>query len=227
MPIIGNVAAMAQIGRHRRLLQLGVGLWLYGATMALMIKAGLGLDPWDVFHEGLTKATGLSFGTIVAIVGALCLLAWLPLRQRPGLGTVLNIIVIAISVDVTLALVPDPASHAIELKCLLASLGIVGNGLAGALYVGAALGTGPRDGLWVGIVARTDWSITAVRTTLEFSVLTAGLILGGTANIATVVYALAIGPIVQRLLPLVEVPASVPVPSVQWPVVLRRAGARV
>ncbi|MBO9534631.1 MAG: hypothetical protein J7513_16785 [Solirubrobacteraceae bacterium] len=218
---------MAQIGRHRRLLQLLAGLWLYGATMALMVKAGLGLDPWDVFHEGLTKVTGLSFGTIVAIVGAVALLAWIPLRQRPGIGTVLNIIVIAISVDATLAILPDPASDAIELKCAMALAGILGNGLAGALYVGAGLGTGPRDGLWVGLVARTGASVRLVRTILELSVFTIGLCLGGTANIATVVYALAIGPIVQALLPRTTVPEGVPMPQPLRPLMIQRATARV
>ncbi len=217
MPVGFNVASVTWIGRHRRLLQLLAGLWLYGATMACMVRAGLGLDPWDVFHEGLTRLTGLSFGTIVAIVGALCVIAWIPLRQRPGIGTVLNIVVIAASVDCTLALIPDLPADAIELRCALASFGILGNGLAGALYVGAGLGTGPRDGLWVGLVARTGWSVRSVRTCLELTVFTVGLCLGGTANIATAVYALAIGPIVQALLPRTTVAEHVPAPRLPHP----------
>jgi uncharacterized membrane protein YczE len=190
----------------RRPLQLLVGLWLYGATMALMVRAGLGLDPWDVFHQGLTEHLGISFGAVVAIVGAVVLLAWIPLKQRPGIGTILNIVVIAIAVDVTLGWVPVPSHDAIEWRTALLVTGILGNGLAAALYVGAGLGAGPRDGLWVAIVDRTGVSIRIVRTVMEVTVLSIGFALGGNVNIGTVAYALAIGPIVGLLLPLVQMP---------------------
>lgn len=187
----------------RRLVQLLAGLWLYGATMALMIESGLGLDPWDVFHEGLTHHIGLSFGAVTALVGALVLIAWIPLRQRPGIGTVLNVIVIAISVDVTLAWLPE-ADDALLAVPMLAG-GIVGNGLAGALYVGSDLGPGPRDGLWVAIVRRSGLSVRLVRTSIEVTVVAAGFALGGTVGAGTVLYALSIGPIVQAFLPFTTV----------------------
>jgi len=183
----------------RRLVQLLVGLWLYGATMAMLVRSGLGLDPWDVFHEGLTHHVPLSFGQVVIAVGALVLLLWIPLRQRPGIGTVLNVIVIGLAADATLAVLPD-AEH-LTVAILLLVGGIVGNGLAGAMYVSAGLGAGPRDGLWTGIVARTGLSVRLVRTALEVTVVVAGFALGGTAGLGTVLYALTIGPLVQLFLP--------------------------
>ncbi len=184
----------------RRLVRLVAGLWLYGATMAFMVEAGLGLDPWDVLHEGLTHHVPLSFGQVVIAVGALVLLAWLPLRQRPGIGTILNIGLIGVAVDVTLAWLPTPDALAVRVGFLL--VGVVGNALAGALYVGADLGTGPRDGLWVGLVRRTGRSVRVVRTSLELLVLAVGFALGGTVGVGTVVYALTIGPLVQLFLAL-------------------------
>ena len=142
--------------------QLIVGLWLYGATMAFMVEATLGLDPWDVFHEGMTHHVDLTFGQIVIVTGAAVLLLWIPLRQRPGIGTILNVILIGIAADVTLAWLPTPDNLAVRIGFL--ALGVVGNGLAGARYVGAHLGPGPRDGLWVGIVKRTGHSVRLVRT---------------------------------------------------------------
>ncbi len=187
----------------RRLAQLVLGLWLYGATMALMVESGLGLDPWDVFHEGLTHHLPLTFGQVVILVGAVVLLLWVPLRQRPGIGTVLNVLLIGVAVDVTLAWLPTPDHLAAQVTFLM--LGVVGNGLAGALYIGADLGTGPRDGLWTGLVRRTGRSVRLVRTALELTVLLVGFALGGTVGIGTVVYALVIGPVVQLFLPLVQV----------------------
>lgn len=187
----------------RRLVQLVAGLWLYGATMALLVESGLGLDPWDVFHEGLTHHVPLTFGQVVIAVGALLLLLWIPLRQRPGIGTVLNVLLIGIAVDVTLALLPTPDALGTQVVFLV--LGVVGNGLAGALYIGADLGTGPRDGIWTGIVRRTGRSVRLVRTSLEVTVLVTGFLLGGTVGVGTVLYALAIGPVVQAALPLVQV----------------------
>lgn len=196
----------------RRLVQLVLGLWLYGATMALLVESGLGLDPWDVFHEGLTRHVPLSFGQVVIVVGAVVLLLWVPLRQRPGLGTVLNVLLIGIAVDVTLAWLPTPDHLAVQATFL--ALGVVGNGLAGALYIGADLGTGPRDGLWTGVVRRTGRSVRLVRTGLEVTVLLVGFALGGTVGVGTVVYALAIGPVVQLFLPVVRVRRPTDAPTV-------------
>ncbi|WP_433386608.1 YczE/YyaS/YitT family protein [Micromonospora sp. KLBMP9576] len=194
--------------RHRparRLTQLYAGLVLYGLSMALMIHSGLGLDPWDVFHQGLSELTGLSFGTVTIAVGALVLLLWIPLRQRPGLGTVSNVLVIGLVVDATLALLPAGGPLAVRVGMLAA--GIVANGAATGLYLGARLGPGPRDGLMTGYVARRPGrSVRLVRTVIEVVVLALGWLLGGTVGVGTVAYALAIGPLTQFFLPLFTVP---------------------
>lgn len=194
----------------RRVPQLLAGLWLYGASMALQIRATLGLDPWDVLHEGLTKITGLSFGLITAIVGAVVLLCWIPLKQKPGVGTVANVIVIGLAVDVTLFLLPTPTG--LLPRILFLTAGIVLNGLAAATYIGARLGPGPRDGLTTGFCARTGISLRLVRTVVEVAVLGIGWLLGGTIGIGTVLYAFTIGPLTQLFLPVVtwvsERPAS-------------------
>jgi uncharacterized membrane protein YczE len=204
------MAAMARVELHpvpvavrpaRRLTQLFAGLTLYGASMALMIRSTLGLDPWDVLHDALAKLTGLTFGTITAITGALVLLCWLPLRQRPGIGTVSNILLIAVAVDATLAVLPTPDLLITRIGFLAA--GVVLNGLATASYIGARLGPGPRDGLMTGLHARTGASVRLVRTGIELTVLATGAVLGGTIGAGTVVYALAIGPLTQAFLPLV------------------------
>jgi uncharacterized membrane protein YczE len=200
----------------RRFAQLLIGLWGYGATMALMIEARLGLDPWDVFHQGLTRHLPLSFGVVTMLVGAVVLMLWIPLRQRPGIGTVLNVLVIGVSVDATLTLLPTPGQLPARAGFLAA--GIAGNALSGALYVGAGLGTGPRDGLWVGLVRRTGASVRLVRTTIEVSALIAGFALGGTVGVGTVLYALLIGPLVQVFLPLVRVPEPATADPVGEPV---------
>ncbi|MGK5672235.1 YczE/YyaS/YitT family protein [Micromonospora sp. URMC 106] len=200
MTAIGNL-------RHRpvrRLTQLYAGLVLYGLSMALMIRSGLGLDPWDVFHQGLSERTGLSFGTVTIAVGALVLLLWIPLRQRPGLGTVSNVLVIGLVVDATLALLPAGGPLGVRIGLLVA--GIVANGAATGLYIGARLGPGPRDGLMTGYVARRPGrSIRLVRTVIEVTVLALGWLLGGTVGVGTVAYALAIGPLTQVFLPLFTV----------------------
>jgi len=192
----------------RRLAQLYAGLVLYGVSMALQIRAGLGLDPWDVFHQGVAEHTGLSFGTVVVITGAVVLLAWVPLRQRPGIGTVSNVFVIGVAVDAGLAVLPAAGSTAIGLAMLLAGVGL--NGLASGAYIGAGLGPGPRDGLMTGLVRTTGRSVRAVRTSIEVGVLAVGAALGGTVGLGTVVYAFSIGPLVHVLLPRLTVAAPAP-----------------
>jgi uncharacterized membrane protein YczE len=203
MPIVRHDAAVPRDRPVRRLSQLYAGLALYGASMALQIRAGLGLDPWDVFHQGVSDRTGLSFGTVVIVTGALVLLAWVPLRQRPGLGTLSNVFVIGIAVDVSLAALPTAGSAPVAVAMLLSGVGL--NGVAGGAYIGAGLGPGPRDGLMTGLVRRTGRSVRLVRTSIELTVLAAGAALGGTVGIGTAVYALGIGPLVHVLLPALTV----------------------
>lgn len=187
----------------RRVPQLLVGLALYGTSMAMQIRGTLGLQPWDVLHEGLTAQTTLSFGLVTAIVGVVVLLAWIPLRQRPGAGTVANVVVIAVTVDAALALIPAATTVAGRIALMVG--GLLLNGIATAAYVGARLGPGPRDGLMTGLAARTGWSIRLVRTGIELTVLALGWLLGGTVGVGTVLYAVAIGPLTQAFLPLLAV----------------------
>jgi uncharacterized membrane protein YczE len=192
----------------RRLAQLYAGLVLYGFSMALMIEAALGLNPWDVLHEGVAGRVPLTFGQVTIAVGTLVLLAWIPLRQRPGFGTVSNVVVIGLAVDASLMLLPAPDSLVVRAVWLVS--GIALNAVATAAYIGARLGPGPRDGLMTGLVRRTGSSVRVVRTLLEVSVLATGWLLGGTVGIGTVAYALAIGPLVHVLLPRLTVPEAVP-----------------
>ena len=187
----------------RRLVQLYLGLTLYGASMGLMIQGNLGLDPWDVLHSGITKHLDVSFGTVVIAMSFVVLLAWIPLRQWPGLGTISNAIVIGLVTDLTLSTVDRP--DALWLRIVFMASGIVVNALAGALYIGAQFGPGPRDGLMTGLVRRTGLSVRLVRTTLEVTVLAVGWLLGGVVGFGTVAYALAIGPLVHFLLPIFTV----------------------
>ncbi|KOV75443.1 membrane protein [Nocardia sp. NRRL S-836] len=183
----------------RRLPQLVGGLWLYGASMALQIRATLGLNPWDVLHEGLAERTGLSFGLITAITGVAVLLLWIPLRQKPGVGTIANVVVIAVAVDATLAILPAP--QGLLPRIVFLTLGIVLNAVAFAAYVGSRLGPGPRDGMVTGFCRRTGVSLRVVRTVIELLVLGTGWLLGGTVGIGTILYALGIGPLSQLFLP--------------------------
>lgn len=175
------------------------GLALYGFSMALMVRGALGLNPWDVLHEGVSAAAGISFGAVTAATGVAVLLLWVPLGQRPGFGTLANVVVIAVSVDASLAVLrwalPTPPPGALAVA--LASSGIVLNALATVLYLGAGMGPGPRDGLMTGLVARTGLSVRLVRSGIEVAVLGAGWLLGGTVGLGTVVYALGVGPLVQ------------------------------
>ena len=173
---------------------LVVGLWIFGTGEGLLVVSGLGNSPWSVLAEGLARATALSVGVLTNIIGLLVLLLWLPLRQRPGLGTVANAVLVGTFMDLTLAVVPRADS--VVLNLLLVLLGIVLVGVGAGLYLGAALGPGPRDGLMTGLHRVTGRSITQVRWFLELSVLAVGFLLGGTAGIGTVLFALLVGPIV-------------------------------
>ncbi|MFI6169742.1 YitT family protein [Nocardia sp. NPDC051052] len=186
----------------RRLVALYVGLWLYGFSMAVMVRAGLGLDPWDVFHQGVAGHVPMSFGTVTALTGIAVLLAWIPLRQRPGLGTVSNVVVIAVSVDVGLWLLP--AWEMIPVRVGAMGAAVVLNAIATVLYIGAGMGPGPRDGLMTGLVRRTGVSVWVVRTAIEVTVLSVGWLLGGSIGVGTLVYAFGIGPLIQLLIPVVS-----------------------
>jgi uncharacterized membrane protein YczE len=172
-----------------------VGLSGYGFSMAMMVRSGLGLDPWDVFHQGLTVHTGMTIGIASAVVGVAVLLAWIPLRNRPGIGTIANVIVIAITVDAGMLVLPTPTSMPVRIAMMVAA--VVLNAISTVLYVGAGLGPGPRDGLMTGLVVRTGVSVRLVRTSIEATVLAVGWLLGGTVGVGTVVYAFGIGPLVQ------------------------------
>ncbi|MGA5345329.1 YczE/YyaS/YitT family protein [Streptomyces griseoincarnatus] len=193
--------------RHvaRRLFQLYGGLALYGASSALLVRSGLGLEPWNVLHQGLSERTGLSMGVVLTAVGALVLLLWIPLRQRPGLGTVSNVLVIGVAMDATLAVVPD--AHGMAVRVALMASGIVLNGAATGLYIAARFGPGPRDGLMTGLHQRTGVSVRLVRTAIEITVVVTGFLLGGTVGVGTVLYAVAIGPLAQLFLRAFAVPA--------------------
>lgn len=184
----------------RRLIQLFLGLALYGFSIGLMVRSNLGLNPWDVFHQGLSQLTGLSLGTIIVIIGAAVLLLWIPLRERPGIGTISNVFLIGFWSDVSLWLIPTVQSLPLAWAMLLG--GIFLNGVAGGAYIGAGLGPGPRDGLMTGLVKRTGKSVRLIRTGIEVTVVAAGWALGGTLGLGTLLYAVAIGPLVHRMLPL-------------------------
>ncbi|WP_435590699.1 YczE/YyaS/YitT family protein [Nocardia sp. bgisy118] len=186
----------------RRLVALYSGLWLYGFSMAVMVRAGLGLDPWDVFHQGVAEHVPLSFGAVTAVTGAVVLLAWIPLRQRPGLGTISNIVVIGLSVDTGLWLLPTWESLPVRVAAMLAAVAL--NAAATVLYIGAGMGPGPRDGLMTGLVRRTGWSVRLIRTAIEVTMLVTGWLLGGSVGIGTLVYAFGIGPLIQLMIPAVD-----------------------
>lgn len=183
---------------YRRLVRLYAGLALYGASDALLVRAALGLDPWDVFHQGLSRHSGISIGVVSIVVGAAVLLLWWPIRQRPGLGTVSNVFVVGATIDTTLALVPTHQALAYRIPLLLA--GVLLNGLATGLYITARFGPGPRDGLMTGLHRRTGRSLRLIRTGIELAVLAAGYALGGGVGVGTVLYALTIGPLAQFFL---------------------------
>ncbi|MEU0538671.1 hypothetical protein [Nocardia sp. NPDC005978] len=186
----------------RRVIALYVGLWWYGLSMAIMLRAALGLDPWDVFHQGVADHVPLSFGTVVAITGAVVLLAWIPLRQRPGLGTVSNVVVIGIAVDTGLWLLPEVDGLPARIAAMVAA--VVLNAAATVLYIGAGMGPGPRDGLMTGLVRRTGRPVWLVRSGLEVTVLSIGWLLGGSIGVGTLVYAFGIGPLIHLMIPFAD-----------------------
>lgn len=196
---LGPVAQLRAGRLARRLPQLYVGLALYGVSLALMVRGHLGLAPWDVLHQGLTRYLPLTLGQVLIVVSFVVLLLWIPLREVPGLGTISNAIVIGLAADATLAVLVEP--EALWLRTVLMVSGVVLNGLATALYIGSQFGRGPRDGLMTGLHRRTGRSLRLVRTGLEVTVVALGLLLGGVAGVGTVLYALAIGPLAQHLLP--------------------------
>lgn len=183
----------------RRLAQLYAGLVLYGVSMALMVRSSLGVMPWDVLHQGLSRRLGWSLGSVTIVVGALVLLAWIPLRERPGLGTLSNVVVVGLAVDAVLAVLPAPGG--LPGRAAFAAAGILLNGVATAAYIGVRLGPGPRDGLMTGLVRRTGGPLGPIRTAIEVTVVLTGWLLGGTLGVVTVLYALSIGPLVHLLLP--------------------------
>jgi uncharacterized membrane protein YczE len=190
----------------RRWGQLILGLFLYGIAVGLLVRADVGLDPWTVFAQGLEVQTGLSLGLISVLIGVVVLLLWIPLRQRPGIGTVLNVLIIGVMLDVTLFVVDTP--ELLWLKWLMFAAGLTLLALATGLYLGARFGPGPRDGLMTGMHARFGWTVWKVRAGVEITVLTIGWLLGGTVGFGTIAFALLIGPMVGWALPRLRVPEA-------------------
>jgi len=207
--------------RLRRLVQLYAGLVLFGVSSSMLLLAGLGVDPWDVFHQGLSRRFGLGVGTWTIIVGVAVLLLWIPLRQRPGFGTLSNVVVVGLVMDLMLDVVPPV--HGVPAQVVVMVGGVVLNGIATGAYIGAGLGPGPRDGLMTGLAARGH-SIRVVRTSIELTVLLTGWLLGGTVGVGTVVYALGIGPIAHVTIPRLRIPLGDPVSAGAGELVVFSAG---
>ncbi len=184
--------------RLRRLVQLFAGLLLFGLSASMLLLAGLGVDPWDVLHQGLSRTLGLGVGTWAILVSAAVLTLWIPLRQRPGVGTIANAILVGVVIDVVLGAVRPP--HDLPMRVGVLVAGVLLNGFATGLYIGAGLGPGPRDGLMTGLAGRGH-PIRVVRTGIELTVLVLGWLLGGTVGVGTVLYALSIGPLAHVLIP--------------------------
>ena len=194
----------------RRLVQLFAGLVLYGISDSMLLLAGLGVDPWDVLHQGLARRTGVPTGTWAIIVGAAVLLLWIPLRQRPGVGTLCNVVLIGAVIDVVLAAASPP--HSLPVRAAVMVTAVVLNRVATGMYIGAGLGPGPRDGLMTGFAARGH-SLRVVRTGIEATVLLAGWLLGGTVGVGSVVYAAGIGPLAHVFVPLFSRSGNPPPPA--------------
>ncbi|MDO9498297.1 MAG: hypothetical protein Q7J48_21505 [Nocardioides sp.] len=204
-----ELGPLAQLRAGRltvRLALLYLGLAVYGASLAMMVRADLGLAPWDVLHSGLIRHVPITLGQAVVLMSFVVLVLWIPLREMPGLGTISNAVVVGLSCDATLLFLERPDAPALRVGLML--LGVATCGLATALYIGAQLGRGPRDGLMTGLARRTGLSLRLVRTGLEVSVVLIGLLLGGELGLGTVVFALTIGPIAQALLPIFVVDVS-------------------
>lgn len=199
----------------RRVAQLLGGLFLYGFAIAMMIRAALGISPWDVLSQGIVLHTGLNYAVVTNVVGALVLLLWIPIRQRPGVGTVVNVLLIGPSIEVGLWMLPSP--EGLVPRILLLVGGLVLLAVATGLYIGARFGPGPRDGLMTGIHRRTGWPIWAVRTSIEVTVLGVGWLLGGNVGFGTLAFALLIGPLVNITLPLLRVPERAPAEALEAP----------
>ncbi|HIW63372.1 MAG TPA: hypothetical protein H9881_13010 [Candidatus Stackebrandtia excrementipullorum] len=183
----------------RRVLQLAIGLWLFGFSVGLMVLADLGLPSWDVLHEGVSQVTGIPMGYVVILVSALVMVLWIPIRQRPGAGTVANLLAVGLALEATLALMSAPEHLGWRIAFMVG--GVVLNGIGTGLYIGAGFGPGPRDGLMTGL-ARKGRSIRVVRLSIELTVLVIGWLLGGTVWIGTLLYALAIGPLAHVFIPM-------------------------
>jgi uncharacterized membrane protein YczE len=196
----------------RRVLQLVVGLAIYGASMAMVIRGALGAIPWDVLHTGLIEHIPITFGQMSILLALVVLLMWIPLRQMPGLGTIANVFLVGLAADIALAIVPETDGIDARLALLLA--GIVLNAVATAMYIGSQLGPGPRDGLMTGLARISGHSIRLVRTSIEVFVVAVGALLGGSVGVGTVLYALAIGPLVHWMLPWFVVELQEPIPPV-------------
>lgn len=192
----------------RRVPQLLIGLFCYGFAIAMMIQAGIGVSPWDVLGQGTALQSGLPFGVATNMIGLLVLLLWIPIRQKPGIGTVLNVLLVGPSAEVGLAVLPMPTE--LWAQILLFAGGLTLLALATGLYIGARMGPGPRDGLMTGIHRKWGWKIWKVRTVIELTVLTIGWLLGGTVGVGTVAFALLIGPMVNAALPLLHIPEPRP-----------------
>ncbi len=207
---LGPIAQLRAGRLARRLPQLLVGLVLYGVSLALMVRGALGLAPWDVLHSGFVRHVPMTLGQAVVLFSFVVLLLWIPLRERPGIGTIANALVVGLAADAGLAVLVRPDALWLRLLLLVGGVGL--NGLATALYIGSQFGRGPRDGLMTGLARRTGRSLRLVRTTLEVIVVVLGLLLGGVLGLGTVLYALAIGPLSQLMLPwcTVELPTGPP-----------------
>lgn len=187
----------------RRLLQLVVGLYLYGLGIALIVRGELGVAPWDVLTQGIAKQTGLGFGLITIITSGIVLLLWIPIRQKPGFGTLMNALLVGPFADLSLWMIPTGLD--LWLRIVMLFGGILVLAVATGLYIGAHFGPGPRDGLMTGLHRRTGWRIWIVRTGIEVTVLITGWLLGGNVGIGTLAFALLIGPLCGYTIPLFAV----------------------
>ena len=211
-----NLSPLQQLRAGRltlRLVSLIVGLLFFALAMALMIRAQLGVDPWNVLHLGIANHVPLSLGTIAILTGALVLVSWIPLKQWPGLGTVANVLVIGLGMDLFLAIIPPISGLGWQITAFL--LGVVINGIGGAMYIGSHFGAGPRDGLMTGLHLNTGLSIRLIRTGIELTVLAIGWLLGGPVGLGTVAYALLIGPSIQFFMRFMIIRLPEPAPAAE------------